>query len=60
MKTKKADSYDRRRETLVYTIGGREVQVWGEFYRNLKKNRIEHTHIGPRGGETLIWWPLDD
>lgn len=54
MKTIKADSYWSN--TLEYTINGKDYSVTGEFYYNKKKDRIEHIHIGKRGGEYLIIW----
>lgn len=54
MKTIKADCYWSN--TLEYTINGKEYSVTGEFYYNKKKDRIEHIHEGPRGGEYLIVW----
>lgn len=59
MKTIKADEFNGRNcqnGTLSYTIGKKEYEVSGEFYYNRKKDRIEHVHIGPRGGEYLIVW----
>ena len=54
MKTIKADAYWAH--TLEYTINGKEYSVTGEFDYNKEKDRIEHIHIGPRGGESLIIW----
>ena len=41
---------------FTYEINGKEYYVEGELYYNKSKKRFEHTHIGPRGGETLIYW----
>ena len=54
MKTIKADCYWSN--TLEYTINGKAYSVTGEFYYNKKKDRIEHIHEGPRGGQYLIVW----
>lgn len=54
IKTIKADTYWAH--TLEYTINGKEYSVTGEFDYNKEKDRIEHIHIGPRGGEYLIIW----
>ena len=54
MKVIKADAYWSH--TLEYTIGKKEYSVTGEFYYNKKKDRIEHLHEGPRGGQYLIVW----
>lgn len=58
MKTIKADEFTGNSQsgTMSYTIGRKEYEVSGEFYYNRKKDRIEHVHIGPRGGEYLIVW----
>lgn len=58
MKTIKADEFTGSSQsgTLSYTIGKKEYEVSGEFDYNRKKDRIEHVHIGPRGGEYLIVW----
>ena len=42
---------------MAYTVNGKTYEVFGEFYYNEAKRRYEHTHIGKRGGETLITWP---
>ena len=52
MKTIKADAYWSH--TLEYTVNGKEYSVTGEFDFNKKKQRIEHLHIGPKGGKYLI------
>ena len=41
--------------TMVYTVYGKEYTVSGEFEYNRAKGRYEHVHVGPRGGETLIY-----
>lgn len=58
MKTIKADEFTGSSQsgTMSYTIGSKEYEVSGEFDYNRKKDRIEHVHIGPRGGEYLIVW----
>lgn len=58
MKTIKADEFTGNSQsgTMSYTIGKKEYEVSGEFYYSRSKNRIEHVHIGPRGGEYLIVW----
>lgn len=58
MKTIKADEFTGSSQsgTMCYTIGRKEYEVSGEFDYNRKKDRIEHVHIGPRGGEYLIVW----
>lgn len=54
MKTIKADAYWAH--TLEYAVNGKDYSVTGDFYYNKKKKRLEHVHIGPRGGEYLIIW----
>ena len=54
IKTIKADAYWSH--TLEYTVNGKGYSVTGEFYYNKKKDRLEHVHEGPRGGEYLIVW----
>lgn len=39
-----------------YEVNGKKYWVQGELYWNKKRNRLEHTHTGPRGGEYLIYW----
>ena len=58
MKTIKADEFTGSSQsgTMSYTIGKKEYEVSGEFDYNRKKDRIEHVHIGPRGGQYLIIW----
>lgn len=56
MRTIKADAYWAN--TLEYEVRGKKYDVTGEFDLNKKKNRIEHIHIGKRGGEYLIVWKL--
>ena len=58
MKTIKADSFHGNCQSgeLEYTVGKKEFSVSGEFYYNKTKDRIEHVHIGPKGGEYLIVW----
>ena len=41
---------------MSYTIGNKEYEVSGEFYYNKAKDRIEHVHEGPKGGQYLIIW----
>lgn len=40
--------------SIEYTIGKKRYEVWGDFYYNKKKERLEHLHEGPRGGQYLI------
>ena len=40
--------------SIEYTIGKKRYEVQGEFYYNKKKERLEHLHEGPRGGQYLI------
>ena len=54
MKIIKANAYWPHK--LEYTIGKKEYSVTGEHYYNKKKDRIEHIHEGPRGGQYLIIW----
>lgn len=56
MRTIKADYYHR--DCLQYTVNGENFVVNGEFYVNKSKDRIEHIHIGKKGGEYLIVWSL--
>lgn len=56
MRTIKADAYWAN--TLEYEVRGKKYDVTGDFDLNKKKNRIEHIHIGKRGGEYLIVWKL--
>nr|DAR45083.1 MAG TPA: PBCV-specific basic adaptor domain [Caudoviricetes sp.] len=39
-----------------YEVNGKKYWVQGELYWNKKRNRLEHTHTGPRGGKYLIYW----
>lgn len=39
-----------------YEVNGKKYWVQGELHWNKAKNRLEHTHTGPRGGEYLIYW----
>ena len=58
MRTKRADSFEKdfgMSYTMVYTVYGKEYTVSGEFEYNRAKGRYEHVHVGPRGGETLIY-----
>lgn len=57
MKTIKA-RIDSTYDYVCYEINGKIYEAWGEFYFNKKLKRFEHTHIGPRGGETLIVWKV--
>ena len=59
MKTVKGTSYNTKTNYFEYTINGKEFWVQGELYYNKKKDRFEHTHIGPRGGESLVVWPIE-
>lgn len=43
-------------DVVSYEVNGKKYWVQGELYWNKKRNRLEHTHIGPRGGEYLIYW----
>lgn len=57
---KKADCFEKHNnqgDYMAYTVNGKTYEVFGEFYYNEAKRRYEHTHIGKRGGETLITWP---
>lgn len=54
IKTIKADYYGHN--TLEYTVNCKNYTVTGEFHYNSIKDRIEHVHEGPRGGEYLIFW----
>ena len=56
MKTVKGTDYNLRTEYFEYKINGKPKWVQGELYYNKKKERFEHVHIGPRGGETLVVW----
>ena len=58
MKTIKADEFTGNSQsgTMCYTIGSKEHEVSGEFYYNKTKDRIEHVHEGPKGGQYLIIW----
>lgn len=55
MKTKRGNSYNNA-NYFTYEINGKEYWVQGELYYNDSKKRYEHTHVGPRGGEILIFW----
>lgn len=55
MKTKRGKDYNKE-DYFTYEINGKEYWVQGELYYNKKNKRYEHTHIGPKGGETLIYW----
>lgn len=55
MKTKRGNTYNRQ-AYFDYEINGKEHNIQGELYYNKKKERYEHTHIGARGGETLVFW----
>lgn len=46
----------RNRDYFEYRIGNNEYWIQGELYYNRKKERYEHIHEGPRGGEYLIVW----
>ena len=59
MKTKRGTSYNKAR-FFEYEMNGKEYTVQGDLYYNRKKQRYEHTHIGPRGGETLIFWTVNE
>ncbi len=39
---------------LEYTIGKKRHSVDGEFHYNQKKDRMEHIHLGPKGGQYLV------
>ena len=54
MKTIKGTT--RNGNYFEYEINGKKCWVQGELYYNKEKDRFEHTHIGPRGGETLVVW----
>lgn len=46
----------RHQDYFEYEVNGKEFWVQGDLYYNKKKERYEHIHTGPRGGEYLIWW----
>lgn len=46
----------RNNNYFEYEINGKVYWIQGELYYNKKKERYEHIHVGPRGGEYLIWW----
>lgn len=39
-----------------YEIRGKQFHIDGELYWNREKNRLEHKHIGERGGKYLVYW----
>lgn len=59
MKTKRGNSYNRS-AYFDYFINGKYVWVQGELHYNERKSRYEHIHIGKRGGETLIYWTIQE
>lgn len=58
MRIKEAYSFDKHGlgYAMEYEISGKWHSVTGEFHYNKKAGRFEHVHVGPRGGETLIYW----
>lgn len=56
MKTKKGNEFDPRSQWWTYEVNGKEYEWFGEMSYNREKDRFEHIHIGPRGGEILIVW----
>ena len=55
MKTKRGTRYNKM-NYFEYEVNGKEYWTQGELYYNKKKERYEHIHEGPRGGEVLIFW----
>jgi|GEM_PF-1553287 len=54
--TKIIEGTDHWGNVFEYEINGKQYSIQGELYYNKKKERYEHIHVGPRGGEYLIWW----
>ena len=54
--TKIIQGTDHWGNVFEYEINGKQFSIQGELYYNKKKERYEHIHVGPRGGEYLIWW----
>lgn len=54
--TKIIEGTDHWGNIFEYEINGKQYSIQGELYYNKKKERYEHIHVGPRGGEYLIWW----
>lgn len=55
MRTKRGNSYNKR-YYFDYEVNGKYFWVQGDLFYNDKKHRYEHVHVGPRGGEILIFW----
>lgn len=49
-----ADYFDPKTGYMEYEVNGKQYWVQGEHYYNRRKERYEHTHYDPRGGEYLI------
>ena len=54
--TKIIQGTDHWGNVFEYEINGKQFSIQGELYYNKKRERYEHIHVGPRGGEYLIWW----
>ena len=39
-----------------YEIRGKRFKFNGDVYYNKRRNRLEHEHIGERGGKYLVYW----
>lgn len=46
----------RHKDYFEYEINGEPFYIEGELYWNREKNRLEHEHIGKRGGKYLVYW----
>lgn len=46
----------RNKDYFEYEINGKPFYIEGELYYNRERNRLEHEHIGKRGGKYLIYW----
>ena len=54
--TKIIQGTDHWGNVFEYEINGKQYSIQGELYYNKERERYEHIHVGPRGGEYLIWW----